>query len=397
MRFARLAAPAFGPFTDFALDLSAGGADLHLIFGPNEAGKSSLLRAIGDLLYGIPGQTPDGFVHGYRELRIAATLEDRDGRRLAIQRRKGNKHTLLDGDGAPLPDDALSGLLGVVDRDFFTTVFALDSDRLREGAASLLHGRGDLGEALFSASLAGTPVHRILKALEDEAKTLFDGRKTKGVSIRPLLAEHKASQDASRAAMVRPDAWEQALAAVAEAQAACTRLGDEVAQRNTRRDWVQRCLDALPVIGALAEQERLRAGLPPLPDLGPGFVEQTEQALGRRDAARVRLTELQRSIDRLAHRVDENQPDQRLLARAGEIEALHEQLAVQREWRNERAALEAERASLAAELGAGMRELEIEGEPAAVERLRAGAEAVLTLREAATALEAAAAAAGEHR
>lgn len=134
MRIAHLAAPAFGPFTDFALPLPATGADLHLIFGPNEAGKSSLLRAIGDLLYGIPARTTDDFLDDYKVLRIAATLVGRDGRRLVVQRRKGSKNTLIDADNAPLPDDALRGLLGVVDRDFFSTVFALDSAGLRSGA-----------------------------------------------------------------------------------------------------------------------------------------------------------------------------------------------------------------------------------------------------------------------
>jgi len=62
LRFERLSIPAFGPFTDVAFDFPAIGADLHVVYGANEAGKSSLLRAIRDLLYGIPGQTPDRFV-----------------------------------------------------------------------------------------------------------------------------------------------------------------------------------------------------------------------------------------------------------------------------------------------------------------------------------------------
>ncbi len=387
MRIARLAAPAFGPFTDFALDLSADRADLHLIFGPNEAGKSSLLRAVGDLLYGIPGQTTDAFLHEYRTLRIAATLVGRDGRSLAVQRRKGNKNTLLDADGAPLPEDALGGLLGGVDRDLFATVFALDSDRLRAGAEALLQGKGEIGQALFSASLAGTPVHRIREALEAEAAALFDGRKSKGVSIRPLLAEYKQGLEASRDALVRPEDWEQTLSAVAAAETARERLEQTLREHNARRDWVQRCLDALPVIGALAEQERRRAELPPLPDCGAGFIDETEQAQADRNRARDGRTDLERSIARLRERVEHNRPDQRLLDQAGEIESLHAALAVQRERRNARAALAAEQARLAAELAAGRRALGVDDDPAAVESLRADAEAALSLRATATVLD----------
>jgi uncharacterized protein YhaN len=387
MRLARLAAPAFGPFTDFALELSDAGTDLHLIFGPNEAGKSSLLRAIGDLLYGIPARTADGFLHEYPDLRIAATLIGRNGNALSIQRRKGNKNTLLDAAGASLPDDALDGLLGVVDRDFFTTVFALDSDALRGGAEALLQGKGDIGEALFSASLAGTPVHQVRAALEADAAALFDGRKTKGVSIRPLLGDHEQGLKASREATVRPEEWTRALDAVAEAGAERDRLDETIRQRDTRRDWVQRCLDALPVIGALDEQEQQRAELPPLPDLSADFVDATEQALGARERARNRVADLEQATSRLQGRVENNTPDLGILDRAGEIESLHATLAVQREWRNERAALKTEQARLAEELAAGVRDLGIDGPPEAAESLRAEAEAVLSLQASAKTLE----------
>ena len=44
MKILELALHAFGPFTDAVLDLSAGQEGLHLIYGPNEAGKSSALQ-----------------------------------------------------------------------------------------------------------------------------------------------------------------------------------------------------------------------------------------------------------------------------------------------------------------------------------------------------------------
>ena len=66
MRFRRLSLDAYGPFTGTTLDLSgATGNGLHLIYGPNEAGKSSALRAIRDLLFGMPAQTQrEGGSHG---------------------------------------------------------------------------------------------------------------------------------------------------------------------------------------------------------------------------------------------------------------------------------------------------------------------------------------------
>ena len=74
MRFDRLHIPAFGPFTNLELTFPVQGSDLHVIYGSNEAGKSSLLRAIRDLLFGIHSQSPDNFVHDYKRLRIIGEI-----------------------------------------------------------------------------------------------------------------------------------------------------------------------------------------------------------------------------------------------------------------------------------------------------------------------------------
>ena len=185
MRFERLHIPAFGPFTNLDLQFPAQGGDLHVIYGSNEAGKSSLLRAFRDLLFGIHGQSPDNFMHDYKKLRITGEIVSRAGERLTFQRRKGNKNTLLDADGNELPDNALSPFLGSVDQEYFSAMFGLGTKELREGAEQLLHGKGDIGNALFSASMGGTPVQLVLAALTEESDRLFKGRSTANVSIRP--------------------------------------------------------------------------------------------------------------------------------------------------------------------------------------------------------------------
>jgi len=58
MKILELALHAFGPFTDAVLDLSAGREGLHLIYGPNEAGKSSALRALRQDSSGSPRSRP---------------------------------------------------------------------------------------------------------------------------------------------------------------------------------------------------------------------------------------------------------------------------------------------------------------------------------------------------
>src|SRR3954454_25087348 len=100
MRLLRLHLKAVGPFTDVALDLSAGRHGLHLIHGPNEAGKTSALRALSHLLFEFPVRTSDDFVHPYDQLRVGATLRHSDGEVLDVLRRKGSKNTLRGADDA---------------------------------------------------------------------------------------------------------------------------------------------------------------------------------------------------------------------------------------------------------------------------------------------------------
>ena len=185
MRFQRLHIPAFGPFTNLDLQFPDQPGDLQVIYGANEAGKSSLLRAIRDLLFGIHAQSADNFLHDYTELRIKGDIRNRAGQPLVFQRRKGNKNTLLDADGQQLPDNALGPFLGSVDQSYFSAMFGLGTRELHEGAQQLLRGEGNLGNALFSASLGGTPVQKVVEALQQEAERLFKGRATANVSIRP--------------------------------------------------------------------------------------------------------------------------------------------------------------------------------------------------------------------
>ena len=86
MKILELRLIAFGPFTDRVLDLSSGNHGLHVIFGRNEAGKSSALRALHALLYGIPGQTTDAFLHPYSALRVGGRLRLSSGDEIEFSR-----------------------------------------------------------------------------------------------------------------------------------------------------------------------------------------------------------------------------------------------------------------------------------------------------------------------
>src|SRR6266478_1562395 len=102
MRIQRLDLLRYGRFTDTHIELPASDSDIHIVFGVNEAGKSTALSAIEDLLFGIPHNSPLNFVHDYASMRLGALIES-EARTLAVRRRKGNRDTLLTDDDAPMP------------------------------------------------------------------------------------------------------------------------------------------------------------------------------------------------------------------------------------------------------------------------------------------------------
>ena len=221
MRLARLLLQAFGPFTDTVLDFSGNGAtravDLHLIYGPNEAGKSSALRAMTDLRFGIPPRSPDDFVHASGALRIAGVFIDAAGDPVGLIRRKGRGQTLSrfavatgqpDGTLPVLPEHERA-LTGGLERAEFEAMFGLNHARLREGGDQLVRGEGELGSALFEASAGTRGIGTLLATLDADAKKLFNPHgRTQHAVINEARREIDTQRQTLRQAQTRPNEWQ---------------------------------------------------------------------------------------------------------------------------------------------------------------------------------------------
>jgi uncharacterized protein YhaN len=171
LHFERFELRAFGPFDATALELGgAAGGGLHIICGPNEAGKSSAQRGIGDFLFGIPTRTTDNQIHAYVDMRLAAVLVDEQGRRHELIRRKGARSTLLGSDNEPVDDGILDAMLGGMTREMFESMFSITHESLVVGSKALLAADGDVGESLFSASLGATGLHDLRMEIRSKGR-----------------------------------------------------------------------------------------------------------------------------------------------------------------------------------------------------------------------------------
>lgn len=241
MRIDRLDLMAYGPFTDLSLDLSAGDSGLHLIYGDNEAGKSTSLRALTAWLFGIPARTNDNFLHANTQLRIGGKLRLSDGNQLEFVRRKGTKGTLLHYDtDEPLDAALLSHFLpGDMDENLFTKLWGINHAGLTAGGQELLDQSGDLGQALFSAAVGTANLRKVLIDLQNRANEIFRPRGSKAV-LNQAIAHFKDAQKKMRDASLPVAEWKKLQKELAETTAAIDRIEKELEHKNKARSRLQR-------------------------------------------------------------------------------------------------------------------------------------------------------------
>lgn len=364
IRTIRLA--AYGPFTDVTLELPESGPDFHLMFGPNEAGKSTALRALRHMLFGIPARTGDNFFHGYAQLRIGARLINGYGDEIAFLRRKGQAKTLRGPDDETvLEEDALAPFLGGVSAEMFEQMFAIGHEDLIRGGEEIISGKGRVGEALFAAGAGLIRLQNVQKELDEACGALFKpSGKAPAINqrINAIRTERKAQKDA----LLLPKTWKTHDAELRDARNRMEAVRKALAAKKQRQAKLARIVDALPLIARKKEIDADLAAYRDVPDLVDDFGDNRRDAerelkLAERDVARLRETveKIEREIDAL--------PDQRsLLESAASIETLQHELGSFRKARQDRPGLEGRMRTLQAQTTKMLEEIgsDISGETA---------------------------------
>jgi uncharacterized protein YhaN len=247
---------AFGPFTDRRLDLSEPG--LHVIFGANEAGKSSALRALKVLLFGFHPRSSDDFLHPYDQLRVGGRLLLGDGSEISFLRRKGMKSTLLSPDDeSPLSDGLLDRCLQGMEEKLFSSLFGIDHDALVAGGRELLEQHGQVGQALFAAGLGSRNLRRVLESLEKEADDLFLPRGSKPL-INQALSDYRETKRELAAASLSGREFEGDRKELERLRGEAEALSREIAGLEKESNRLQRLRRTLPL---LAERRHFRTQL----------------------------------------------------------------------------------------------------------------------------------------
>ena len=270
MRLRRLHLTRYGKFTDHSIDFGEqvkGRPDLHIVYGPNESGKSTALAAFLDLLFGIEARSGFNFLHPYSAMRIGASLEFADGVH-EVARIKRAQNSLLDGNDRPIGEGIIAGQLGGIDRDSYRAMFSLDDDTLEAGGESILASQGDLGQLLFSASAGLAELSQTLISLRSEADGFYRYH-AHGGELSNLKARLASLRDERERIDTAASRYAQLVEARDHSRApACNGAIATRTAIQSRMDEIQRCVSALPRLAALREaRERLEplSGLPVAP------------------------------------------------------------------------------------------------------------------------------------
>ncbi len=325
MKIKRLDLIAFGPFTDQRLEFDSGTPGLHIIFGPNEAGKSSSLRALKALLYGFPERISDNFMHASPQLLVGGVLERANGQTLYFQRRKKRKGDIIDMDGNPIDASVLAPFLHGVEPEIFESLYGIDHETLVRGGEDILAQKGEVGQALFAAGAGLSSLREVIEALDKEASDLFKAT-GKNPEINSAIRQYKELQKAARDASLSSKEWKDHRKALQLAQGERAGLEAERVEKSRELRRLERLARAIPELGALRSLQDQKTNMGDVIVLPPDFSDRY-QLIGRqiRDAE----IQLEKDSGRLAQ-LEENKAvvsfNPELLNHSEQVDDFHQRL-----------------------------------------------------------------------
>jgi len=347
MRFSRLSLERYGRFEDCELDFRAGSPDLHVIYGENEAGKTTSLAAVSDLLFGFPARSPYNFLFDYSLLRVGAVLEDA-GSSLACRRKKGTGSTLLGADDAAIDQTLLSTMLRGQTRDTFSLSFSLDQAALRLGGQAMVEAKNDVGRTLFAAGSGLIGVSDELRRLEGEADAIWGptsrGSRTFTQAQRQLTEAARIVRDDA----LKPKAWSDAKLATErtrEALEAARRDRDAVQTESRSAERVRR---VAPLVRRREEQTAALVDYEGVVDLGRQRETGAGELVREAEEAVRAITAAESLRADIAHRRSAVSTDAEVLGEANEVDRLVAEAGAEIKAKRDLVGLEAEHADATA-------------------------------------------------
>lgn len=335
MRLKRLDLKACGPFTGRAIEFTTADPGFHIVFGLNEAGKSSALRALKALLYGFPQQTPDNFLHSYDQLLVGGCLENRDGSEIVFQRRKKRIGDVIDTEGNSLAAEALAPFLHGVESEIFESLYGIDHETLVQGGKDILAQKGALGQALFAAGAGISSLREVIAQLEKEAEDLFKPT-GQNPDINKALKNFRQLQKDVKAASLSARKWKEHRKVLKKSEAERGRLEKERDDTHHELNRLDRLARAAPELAALESRRNQQQALEAVVVLPPDFNERYQRVNQEMDTARRQLQRDQKRLEKIEAERQTISFNRELLNQEAQVDDFHQRLGEYRKGQKDR-------------------------------------------------------------
>ena len=345
MKIQRLELKAFGHFSGQVLDFASLAPGLHLVYGHNEAGKSSAMRALHAWLFGFPVRTSDNFLHQNQQLLVGGALQASDGREFTFFRRKRTLKDLFDQHDAPLDPSTLLPWLHGVEKKLFTALYGINHETLIQGGEGILDEEGEVGRALFAAGAGLASMKPIMDKLAEEADSLFKPQGSRQL-LNEAIACHNALRTEFKQATLSVREWEEQQQSLDEAINKLAERQHLRQEREREKHRLERLMQALPY---LSDRKNLHEKLAELGEvilLPPDFTERRTNLEEQERAARLQNEQLQARREALRETMRGHSLNQGLLDAAEAIEELHQRLGEYRKGKSDRPLREGQRINL---------------------------------------------------
>jgi uncharacterized protein YhaN len=324
MRLQELHLLKYGMFEGERLSFPRESQDLQIIYGPNEAGKSTTLAAVTDLLFGFPHITPYDFKFDKSLLRIGAIIETAD-QNIEVRRRKSPSPTLLNSSEEVVDVPALIVALAGQSRAGFERMFSLDHFRLREGGDAILKAQDNVGQAIFAAGMGITPIKAICDALDEEVKSIWTKRSDGKKPYHIANNRYDTAKATLKSAITRPARWIEARRAVERLSAELLENQEQLAQRKVDAAEIERLRRTLVPVRKLDVANESLTELGPLPDMPADAGARFDTAWKEAELAQVQADQALKQIARLTEDLGKLNPNHDVLKVKPQIDTLRGQ------------------------------------------------------------------------